>query len=105
MEKINFILQALYFCALFLSAIYLLGVIWRTEMKLDKSYKFLFIALALLVGGEILQTIIWQEAFLQTAGLFFKTLFAFFFLAAFFETRSLLRDVDGEKNNENEPEK
>jgi CDP-diglyceride synthetase len=98
MEKIDFLSQMLSLGLLFFSLVYLLGIIWRTEMKLDRSYKLLFVALIFLAIFQILEFFVANFFWLENVRSILKLLFSIFLFLSIFEMRSMLRDVDGEKN-------
>ncbi|MDQ1283978.1 MAG: hypothetical protein QG620_326 [Patescibacteria group bacterium] len=67
-------------------------------MKLDKSYKLFFAALVFLVISEISGLIFTGNPTLEIVKNISKVTFSAFFLGGILEARSMLRDVDGEKN-------
>jgi intracellular septation protein A len=81
------------------SLIFMLGIIWRVEKKLDISYKIFFVGLVCLFlakGAELLEGYAW----LQLASKILNLLFAIFFLSGIWVLRNMLQHLDGEKEEE-----
>lgn len=97
MQYVEFVSNVLVVMMLIVSLIFLSGIVWRVEMKLDISFKLFFAATAFLLVFEI-KNILAKEAFwLDALGYASKALFAVLFFWGVMEMRSLLRDVDGER--------
>lgn len=82
-----------------ISLVYVIGIVWRVELELDRSYKFFAFAIVFLLLAELL------EAFPKTGSFewwalathvtrFVTALFLFF---GMYSMRDLVRKMDGEK--------
>ena len=97
MLYINAALQGVFLAALFLSMVYIIGVVWRVEGELDLSYKFLSFAVLFLLLGEMLR--VFSPVFFEWASLLgdgFRALFGCLFLASIYCMRDVVRKEDGE---------
>ena len=88
--------------ALFLAIIYTAGVVWRVEMKLDVSYKFYLAAIIFLLAAEILDLYysIDSQVIISLIVKALRLLFALNFLTGVLFMRNILRNMDGEKDEE-----
>lgn len=85
---------------LLLALVFTLGVIWRTEKKLDTTYKLLFVALLSLLGAKVLGLGYFGLEVYQ--GLLVSVLewaAAFFLLLSILEMRDIVRFLDHEIQN------
>lgn len=97
MLYINAALQGIFLAALFLSMVYIIGVVWRVEGELDLSYKLLSLAVLSLLFGEMLH--IFSPVFFEWASLLgdgFRAVFGCLFLASIYFMRDVVRKEDGE---------
>ena len=93
----NAALQGIFLAALFLSMVYIIGVVWRVEGELDLSYKFLSLAVLFLLLGEMLRVfspVFFEWTFLLGDG--FRAVFGCLFLASIYFMRDVVRKEDGE---------
>ena len=93
----NAALQGIFLAALFLSMVYIIGVVWRVEGELDLSYKFLSLAVLFLLFGEMLRVfspVFFEWTFLLGDG--FRAVFGCLFLASIYFMRDVVRKEDGE---------
>lgn len=86
---------------IFFAIVYTAGIVWRVELELDSSYKFLMFAAIFLFASEVL-AIYYSQEFkianeLAVKGL--KMLFAVFFLCGAYLMRDIVRKLDGEKTS------
>ena len=49
------VLTAFTLAALFVSLVFVVGIVWRVELELDLSYKFFALAVVFLLAAEILE--------------------------------------------------
>ncbi|MBP6975382.1 MAG: hypothetical protein KBB51_00975 [Candidatus Moranbacteria bacterium] len=92
--------QGIFLASLFLSMIYIVGVIWRVEGELDLSYKFLSLAVFILLIGEMFR--IFSPVFFEWASLVgdgLRAIFGCLFLASIYFMRDVVRKEDGELGN------
>ena len=85
---------------LLLALVFTLGVIWRTEKKLDTTYKLLFVALLSLLGAKVLGLGYFGLEVYQ--GLLVSVLewvAVFFLLLSILEMRDIVRFLDHEIQN------
>ena len=97
MFYVEVVLQGVFLAALFLSMVYIVGVIWRVEGELDLSYKFLSVAVFALLVGEMLH--IFSPVFFEgapLAGEALRAIFSCLFLASIYFMRDVVRKEDGE---------
>jgi hypothetical protein len=93
------VLSSLSVMLLFVTFVYVIGIVWRVEMELDLSYKFLSAALLFLIASETLEMLpltheaVWWNIFLHTV----KLLAALCLFIGMFFMRDLVRRMDGEK--------
>ena len=99
MENVFLTINIITIGALLLSIVYTAGIVWRVEMKLDISYKFLLAAVIFIVLAELVDSyygfsnvIFWS--FIVKA---LRMLFAVSFLAGVLFMRNIVRSLDGEK--------
>lgn len=85
--------------SLFLSLVFVVGIVWRVEMELDLSFKFLAFAITFLLVAEVLDLLPitrlapwWQFAIPVV-----KFCIATNLLLGLFFMRDLIRRMDGEK--------
>lgn len=97
MQNIGFSLGFLSLVMLVLSLIFMLGIIWRVELKLDKAYKIMFIALSCLVISKALELFVILSEKVLFISQIFSFFFALFLLIGLGVTRNLFRNIDGEK--------
>ncbi len=87
------------FIFVLISIVFSSSIVWRSEQRLDASYKFF--TLALLFFGLQLSldtfTALLSAQDRETVRLFLQFFFAFFLLLGFWEMRRLVRDLDDEK--------
>lgn len=82
-----------------LSVIFTIGIVWRVEKELDKSYKLFALAIIAFTASEVLEIFRFEgRVFVALAILLLKLLFAICFLAGIIIMRDILRRMDGEKN-------
>jgi hypothetical protein len=88
--------------SLLLAIIFTAGVVWRVEMKLDISYKFFLAAVIFLLLAEVLDLYysIDNSAVIALGVKTLRMLFAIGFLSGVLFMRKIVRDLDGERNNE-----
>lgn len=92
-----------------LAIIYTFGVVWRVEKKLDLSYKLMLGSIASFTLSEIFSLFQSEGRNLVVIlSIALKALFIILFLAGILEMRSMLRNMDGEKDasddkNEDDP--
>lgn len=94
---IQIFLQGILLGTLFLSTVYIIGVIWRVEGELDISYKFLSASVFVLLMAEMLR--IFAPVFFTDAELFsdiLRAIFGITFLISIFLVRDVVRREDGE---------
>lgn len=94
---ISIISQSILLIALFLSMVYIVGVIWRVEGELDVSYKFLSVSVCILLIAEMLH--IFAPVFFQNAVFvadILRAIFGVTFLMSIFLVRDVVRREDGE---------
>ena len=96
MQYLGSITQILSLAMLALSLVLTLGIIWRTELKLDKAYKVIFIALVFLLLSQVADLFVKNEVIILISQLS-NFLFALFLLAGILMMRNLMRNIDGEK--------
>lgn len=85
--------------SLILSLVFVIGIVWRVEMELDLSFKFLSFAIALLLVAEVLDFLpvtrlaSWWQFTIPVVKLCIgaNLLFGLFFM------RDLIRRMDGER--------
>lgn len=80
-----------------LSVVFITGVVWRVEKKLDVSYKLLQAAIIFFLFSEIISRFIEANQIFEALAVLGKVLFSAFFLAGILKMRDLIRTVDGEK--------
>lgn len=93
----SIVLQGILLAALFLSTVYIVGVIWRVEGELDLSYKFLSVSVLVLLLAEMIRVfspLFWAEAALW--GDILRAIFGCTFLASIYLVRDVVRKEDGE---------
>ena len=94
---IHIVFQGILLATLFLSTVYIIGVIWRVEGELDISYKFLSVSVAVLLIAEMLR--IFEPIFFREAALVVDILRAVFgvtLLVSILLVRDVVRREDGE---------
>jgi hypothetical protein len=97
-QNIEIIVNSLTISFSLAAVIFSFGVVWRTEKELDISYKFFLAAILAFTAFEILELFAFDgRTVVSILILFFRFLFAVFFLAGIFTARDLLRKMDGEK--------
>lgn len=85
--------------SLFLSLVFVIGIVWRVEMELDLSFKFLAFAVIFLLMAEVLDILpvtrfaSWWQLALPVV----KFFIAVNLLLGLFFMRDLIRRMDGEK--------
>jgi hypothetical protein len=91
--------------SLFLSLVFVIGIVWRVEMELDLSFKFLAFAVIFLLTAEILDLLPVTRfaAWWQLALPVVKLLIAMNLLLGLFFMRDLIRRMDGEKTDQPKP--
>jgi hypothetical protein len=85
---------------LLFALVFTLGVIWRTEKKLDTTYKLLFVAILSFLGAKVLSLgYVFDQAYrgLVVGGLEFFAVF--FLLLSILEMRDIVRILDHEVKN------
>ena len=84
--------------AVFLSIVYVVGIVWRVESELDTSYKFFAFAITFFGISEIAHV---YQFGTTVQGIMFekgsKVLFAVLFLVGTLYMRDIVRKLDGEK--------
>ena len=96
MPYLGFITQTLSLAILALSLIFMLGIIWRGEMKLDAAYKIIFISLIFLFLSRIAELFL-KNDILATVSQLGNFLFSILLLIGVWMMRNLFRNIDGEK--------
>lgn len=86
---------------LFVALVYVIGIVWRVEMELDISYKFLAAALVFLILSEVLGVLskTYTDAWWGMALSLAKFLAALHLFIGMFFMRDLIRRIDGEKKS------
>lgn len=95
--EISIILQGILLASLFLSTVYVIGVVWRVEGELDLSYKLLSVSVVVLLLSEMLRVfspIFFERA--AIAGDVLRAIFGVTFLASIYFVRDVVRKEDGE---------
>ena len=95
--EISIILQGILLASLFLSTVYVIGVVWRVEGELDLSYKLLSVSVVVLLLSEMLRVfspIFFEQA--AIAGDVLRAIFGVTFLASIYFVRDVVRKEDGE---------
>lgn len=95
--EISIILQGILLSSLFLSTVYVVGVVWRVEGELDLSYKLLSVSVIVLLLSEMLR--VFSPVFFEQAVMMSDVLRAIFgvtFLASIYFVRDVVRKEDGE---------
>lgn len=95
--NMDIILEGLFLASLFLSTIYVVGVVWRVEGELDISYKFLSISVIALLFSEILSisSPVFPDRVMMLSNIL-RTLFGCTLLVSIFLMRDVVRKEDGE---------
>lgn len=85
--------------SLLLSLVFVIGIVWRVELELDLSFKFLTFAVLFLLVAEVLDILPVTRfaAWWQSAIPVVKFLVATNLLLGLFFMRDLIRRMDGEK--------
>jgi hypothetical protein len=97
-DIIQMIMNSIIIGASMLSVIFALGVVWRVEKELDISFKlFSCSIISFLISALVEFFKIESRLSIDFVSIFFKLLFAIFFLLGIFTMRDLLRKMDGEK--------
>ncbi len=98
-NMILLVLSSLTIMLLFVTLVYVIGIVWRVEMELDVSYKFLSVALIFLIISEILGIFpkVYSDTWWNTALYVAKFLAALNLFIGMFFMRDLIRRIDGEK--------
>jgi len=97
MFLIEAVSQGILLASLFLSMVYIVGVIWRVEGELDLSYKLLSLAVFTLLLGEMLR--VFSPVFsgwFPAVGDGLRAVFGCLFLASIYFMRDVVRKEDGE---------
>lgn len=95
-------LSFLTIASLLLSFIFVIGIVWRVELELDLSFKFLAFAVIFLLMAEVLDILPvtrfapWWQFALPVV----KFLIATNLLLGLFFMRDLIRRMDGEKEEQ-----
>ncbi len=91
--------------SLLLSLIFVIGIVWRVEMELDLSFKFLAFAITLLLVAEVFDflPVTRLASWWQFAIPVVKFFIAINLLAGLFFMRDLIRRMDGEKPESPKP--
>lgn len=95
MQYLGFITQILSLAMLALSLIFMLGIIWRVEMKLDAAYKIIFVSLVFLFLSRTAELFL-KNDIMATISQLGNFLFSILLLAGVWMTRNLFRNIDGE---------
>lgn len=78
--------------------VYSLGIVWRTEKRLDLSYKSITIAIAALLVSKIIIFISFKSSSITTdISKILEIIFIIFLISGIWEMRHLIRKLDGEK--------
>ncbi len=87
--------------SLLLSLVFVIGIVWRVELELDLSFKFLSLAVVFLLVAEILDLLpsTQSEPWWQFALPVVRLLVATNLLLGLFFMRDLIRRMDGEKDS------
>lgn len=97
MMSISIFLEGIYLASLFLSTVYVIGVVWRVEGELDLSYKFLTVSITTLLCSEVIH--VFSPIFFEQAtvlGDVLRVIFGCTFLTSIFLMRDVVRKEDGE---------
>lgn len=91
-------LSAFTMATLVAALIYSVGIVWRVELELDRSYKFLAMAVLLFLVSEIFSHVpVSEDNFLWAlASQGVRLLAAVLLFLALFSMRTLIRHIDGE---------
>lgn len=91
--------------SLILSLIFVIGIVWRVEMELDLSFKFLAFAITLLLVAEVFDflPVTRLASWWQFAIPVVKLFIAINLLLGLFFMRDLIRRMDGEKPESPKP--
>ncbi len=82
------------------SVVYLFGVVWRVEKKLDISYKLILGSMIAFAISETFRFIdLGNPALMELLNLTFKVIFILLFLLGVLEVRKMLRQMDEELPN------
>jgi len=82
------------------SIVYLFGIVWRVEKKLDISYKLILVSIVFFTVSEIFGILDLGNVFAtKLISLGFKAAFVAFFLLGILEVRKMLRQMDKEIPN------
>ena len=98
MDLILLGLHYLVILTLLLGTVFALGIVWRTEKKLDLTYKCTLVALIAFLGSKVVSLgffFVDDMQALITGGLDF--LGTFFLLLSILEMRDIVRSLDKEK--------
>ena len=96
MQTLELYVEILSCTLLLISLAFLLGIIWRVEMKLDLSYKLFFAAVVALLFSRIAGMLPDDASWVGSDESALQLVFSVLFFGGVFTMRSLLRDV-GEK--------
>ena len=96
MQNLEMVVQIVSIVLISFSLVFTLGIIWRTEMKLDKAYKIFFCALGCLFLIKIMDFFVKNEIW-TTIYQFLNLFFSIFLLWGIWLMRDLMREIDGEK--------
>ena len=88
--------------SLFLSLVFVIGIVWRVEMELDLSFKFFSFAVIFLLVAEVLDLmpVTHVASWWQLALPVVKLCIAANLLLGLFFMRDLIRRIDGEKTDQ-----
>lgn len=82
-----------------LSLVFVIGIVWRVELQLDRSYKFFAWAVFLLLLAEVVEIYPGRETEMAIALLLkgLRSLAALLLFLGMYSMRDLVRKIDGEK--------
>ncbi len=85
--------------ALLFSIVFTAGVVWRVERKLDTSYKAFLAGILFEIAANVLGLFSFDQlgGIMNVVANVFHMLFALSFLAGVLWMRSIIREIDGEK--------
>lgn len=96
MQYLEITMQILAMIFLVLSLIYMLGIIWRVEMKLDKAYKIFFVSLVFLLFSKVFDLFV-ENGFLSVISQISNFVFSLLMLFGVWTMRDLVKNIDEEK--------
>ncbi len=97
-SKIILVLNMLGIVLTFFSIVYVAGIVWRVEKKLDLAYKLFLSAILVYAVSLILEMFnVIDAAVMELYISIVKVLFVALFLGGVLMMRDLVRELDGEK--------